>query len=105
MSELPSSVYPIGRRCRLRWRQAFVNVFQCPLTLAERAAVGLLMRLYRTASLVHRAGRYRQGVATTAEVMERVEALVRLDTWLTRHAQDLAHLLRLPHVLCTMASA
>lgn len=68
----------------------------CPLEAAEVAAVPLLMRFYRTVSLIHRAGRYRQGLADAAEVTERVAALLHLDTWLSTHQREMAQLLHHP---------
>jgi hypothetical protein len=47
------------------------------------------MRQYRAIALVHRAGRYRQGVAQGVDVVGRAEWLLRLDAWLDRHQDDL----------------
>jgi homoserine kinase type II len=63
------------------------------LTPAERRAIPLLMRQYRAIALVHRAGRYRQGVAREADVASRAEWLLCLKAWLGRHQDDLVAVL------------
>lgn len=56
---------------------------------AEIEAVPDLMRLYRMVSLIHRAGRHRQGLAHREAVLSRAQALLRLDAWLRGRWPDL----------------
>jgi homoserine kinase type II len=55
----------------------------------EIAAVPLLMRLYRAVSLIHRAGRFRLGLAAEGAVLSRAEALLRVDAWLRERPGEL----------------
>jgi homoserine kinase type II len=61
--------------------RAFVTGFResIILTPAEIEAVPDLMRLYRVVTLIHRAGRHRQGLAREEAVLIRVKSLLQLD--------------------------
>ena len=54
------------------------------LTAAELSALPTLSRLERTVALLHRIGRWRQGLAAPEEAREQAERLLRLDDWLSR---------------------
>ncbi|HEX6510118.1 MAG TPA: phosphotransferase, partial [Chloroflexota bacterium] len=60
-----------------------------PLLPAELAAMPRLMVLYRSMSLVNRAGRFRLGLAQEVGVLARVDALLRIYDWLRDRPHDL----------------
>ena len=59
---------------------------------AEVTALPDLMRLYRSVSLIHRAGRWRQDQAAERHVLDRAEELLSLDAWLMEHEEELVRL-------------
>lgn len=60
------------------------------LSDAEIRALPTLIRLRLVVSLIHRAGRWQQGLATADDVRERVADALRVDAWLRAHGEELA---------------
>jgi hypothetical protein len=47
--------------------------------------------LREIAALVHRVGRWRQGLATEADIKDRVERILAVDDWVGANAEKIAH--------------
>jgi Ser/Thr protein kinase RdoA (MazF antagonist) len=60
-----------------------------PLRADEVRALPALLRLRWAASAIHRAGRWRQGIASDAEVRENVRDILGVDAWLRAEAARL----------------
>ena len=56
---------------------------------AEIAAIPMVFRLRSYTSLIHRLGRYRQGLSPLAHVIERAEATLARDAWLRANGERL----------------
>lgn len=69
---------------------------QCPLTSAEVDVMPMLLRLHQIASVIHRVGRFRQGLASVEEVSERIDRAIQLDQWLDQHTTRIQQLLARP---------
>lgn len=74
---------------------AFVDGYRerVAFTPDEVEALPDVMRLYRIVSLIHREGRRRLGLASRAEVQDRVTALLRQDDWLREQGHDVQRML------------
>jgi hypothetical protein len=59
------------------------------LSVEEREALPALWRLRVVATLMHRMGRYRQGLDTRENMMRRVASIMEVDDWVQRNATTL----------------
>jgi len=74
----------------LLWRPVLTAYLRAlPLGDDERRALPTLTRLSRAAGLVWWVGRERQGLSSKTDTAERVERLLTIDAWVTRHADEL----------------
>lgn len=82
-----------GGRFAVRWDlvEAFAAAYatRVSLTAAEVEALPALLRLRRLVALIHRIGRWKQGLADTPAVYEHLEDTLRLHEWLTTHDGEL----------------
>ena len=60
-----------------------------PLSDDERRALPTLTRLSRAAGLVWWLGREREGLSSKTDTAERVERLLQIEAWMSRHAEEL----------------
>jgi homoserine kinase type II len=72
------------------WRPVLAAYLRAlPLDEDERRALPVLTRLSRAAGLIWWVGRERQGLSSKTDTAERIERLLRIDAWVTRHADEL----------------
>jgi homoserine kinase type II len=76
--------------------EAFVRGYARLITLTseEIAALPLLFRLRAYTSLIHRLGRYRQGLSKLEETLDRAEAAIAREDWVRAHGERLIETLR-----------